>query len=43
MGRTQFYSLVKSEEIRIVKFSRTSLILDAEAQRLQAALEAGEL
>lgn len=43
MGRTKFYSLVKSGEIRLVKFGRTSLIPDAEARRLQAALEAGEL
>ena len=43
MGRTKFSSLVKSEEIRIVKFGGTSLIPDAEARRLQAALEAGEL
>ena len=43
MGRTKFYSLVKSGKIRLVKFGRTSLVPDAEVRRLQDALEAGEL
>jgi hypothetical protein len=43
MGKTKFYSLVKANKIRIVKCGRTSLVADAEAQRFQAALEAGEI
>jgi len=43
MGRTKFYSLVKQGKLRIVKCGNTSLVTDAERQRFQNALEAGDV
>ncbi len=43
IGKTKFYVLVKSGKIHLVKCGRISLVPDAEVQRFQAALEAGEL
>ena len=43
MGRTKFYGLVAAGKIKLIKCGKTSLITDAEAQRFQAALEAGEI
>ena len=42
-GRTKFYELVAAGKIKVIKCGSTSLIPDAEAQRFQAALEAGEI
>jgi hypothetical protein len=42
-GRTKFYELVTAGKLNLAKCGKTSLISDAEAQRFQAALEAGEI
>ena len=43
LGRTKFYELVAAGKIGVIKCGSTSLIPDAEAQRFQAVLEAGEI
>jgi hypothetical protein len=43
MGRTKFYELVAAGKLRLSKCGNTSLITDTEAQRFQAAMEAGEI
>jgi excisionase family DNA binding protein len=43
LGRTKFYELVAARKIGVIKCGSTSLIPDAEAQRFQAALEAGKI
>ena len=43
MGRTKFYGLVAVGKIRTIKCGSTTLVTEAEAQRFQAALEAGDV
>ena len=43
MGRTKFYALVSDGKIHVVKCGKTTLITSDEAQRFQAAMEAGEI
>ena len=43
MRRANFYSVVVDGKVRIIKCGNTTLITNAEAQRFQAALEAGEV
>jgi hypothetical protein len=42
-GRTKFYELVAAGKLNLAKCGKISLISDAEAQRFQAALEAGKI
>lgn len=43
MGRTKFYGLVSEGKIKVVKCGRSTLVTDAERQRFQQAIEAGEI
>ena len=43
MGRTKFYGLVANGKLEIIKCGGTTLITDAERQRFQVAMEAGEV
>ena len=43
MGRTKFYGLVANGKLEIIKCGGTTLITDAEKQRYQVAMEAGDV
>jgi hypothetical protein len=42
MAEKDFYSLVKSGQIRLMKRGQTELVSEAERRRYQAAVQAGE-
>ena len=43
MAEKEFYSLVKSGQIRLMKRGQTELISEAELRRYRAAVKAGEV